>query len=58
MRRRDPPPQRTFQAVPKAPAATLGESFSSFFDAVDSFFSNLASVRLLPLLLALVLFTC
>ena len=39
-------------------AATLGESFESFFDAVDSFFSNLASVRLLPLLLALVLFTC
>ena len=40
------------------PAASLGGSFSSFFDAVDSFFSNLASVRLLPLLLALVLFTC
>ncbi len=44
--------------MPLAPAATLGESFSSFFDAVDSFFSNLASVRLLPLLLALLLFTC
>jgi uncharacterized membrane protein YbhN (UPF0104 family) len=44
--------------VPAAPAASLGESFKSFFDAVDSFFSNLASVRLLPLLLALVLFTC
>jgi uncharacterized protein (TIRG00374 family) len=40
------------------PSATLGESFNSFFDAVDSFFSNLASVRLLPLLAALVLFTC
>ena len=40
------------------PAATLGESFRSFFDAVDSFFSNLASVRLLPLLVALLLFTC
>lgn len=38
--------------------ASLGESFDSFFDAVDSFFSNLASVRLLPLLLALALFTC
>ena len=38
--------------------ATLGESFDSFFKAVDSFFSNLASVRLLPLLVALVLFTC
>ena len=37
--------------------ATLGESFRSFFDAVDSFFSNLASVRLGPLLIALVCFT-
>jgi uncharacterized protein (TIRG00374 family) len=36
----------------------VGQSFQSFFDAVDSFFSNLASVRLLPLLLALILFTC
>jgi glycosyltransferase 2 family protein len=44
--------------VPTAPVASLGESFESFFDAVDSFVSNLASVRLLPLLLALVLFTC
>ena len=40
------------------PTATLGESFSSFFDAVDSFVSNLASVRLFPLLVALTLFTC
>jgi uncharacterized membrane protein YbhN (UPF0104 family) len=39
------------------PAANLGDSFQSFYDAVDSFFSNLASVRLVPLLLALVLFT-
>ncbi|HEY1273347.1 MAG TPA: lysylphosphatidylglycerol synthase transmembrane domain-containing protein [Thermoleophilaceae bacterium] len=39
------------------PAATIGESFQSFFDAVDEFFSNLASVRLLPLLLACILFT-
>ncbi len=38
-------------------AATIGDSFDSFFDAVDEFFSNLASVRLLPLLLALALFT-
>jgi glycosyltransferase 2 family protein len=38
-------------------AAGLGESFSSFFDAVDDFFSNLASVRILPLVLALMLFT-
>ena len=44
--------------MPAAPQASLGESFDSFFDAVDKFFSNLASVQLLPLLLALVLFTC
>jgi uncharacterized membrane protein YbhN (UPF0104 family) len=37
--------------------ATLGDSFRSFFDAVDDFFSNLASVRLGPLVLALALFT-
>ncbi len=37
--------------------ATVGESVRSFFHAVDSFFSNLASVRPGPLLLALVLFT-
>ncbi len=32
--------------VALVPAATIGESFESFFDAVDEFFSNLASVRL------------
>jgi uncharacterized membrane protein YbhN (UPF0104 family) len=37
--------------------ATLGDSFQSFFDAVDSFFSNLADVRLGPLILALISFT-
>ena len=37
--------------------ASLGDSFSSFFDAVDQFFSSLADLRLLPLLLALVFFT-
>ena len=37
--------------------ASLGESFQSFFDAVDDFFSNLASVQLGPLLLALLMFT-
>jgi uncharacterized protein (TIRG00374 family) len=37
--------------------ATIGESFRSFFDAVDEFFSSLASVRLGPLVLALLLFT-
>jgi uncharacterized membrane protein YbhN (UPF0104 family) len=45
---------RTFPAVTPA---TLGESFQSFFEAVDDFFSNLASVRLGPLLLAMLLFT-
>ena len=44
--------------MPAPPAASIGESFESFFDAVDSFFSNLASVRLVPLLFALLLFTC
>jgi uncharacterized membrane protein YbhN (UPF0104 family) len=38
-------------------AEGLGDSFRSFFDAVDQFFSNLASVQLLPLILALMLFT-
>ena len=37
--------------------ATLGESFDSFFDAVDSFFENLAAVRWGVLLLGLTLFT-
>jgi uncharacterized membrane protein YbhN (UPF0104 family) len=37
--------------------ASVGESFRSFFDAVDQFFSNLASVRLGPLVLALLFFT-
>jgi len=44
--------------VPLGLTATIGESFESFFNAVDSFFSNLASVRLLPLVVALLLFTC
>src|SRR3954451_22796084 len=37
--------------------ANLGDSFSSFFDAVGSFFSNLAQVHWLSLLLALGFFT-
>jgi uncharacterized membrane protein YbhN (UPF0104 family) len=37
--------------------AGLGDSFQSFFDAVEDFLSNLASVRLVPLLLAFALFT-
>jgi uncharacterized protein (TIRG00374 family) len=39
------------------PIASLGDSFQSFFDAVQDFFSNLASVHWLPLVLALLLFT-
>jgi uncharacterized membrane protein YbhN (UPF0104 family) len=38
------------------PAAALGDSFRSFFNSVDSFFSNLAAVQLGPLLLALLSF--
>jgi uncharacterized membrane protein YbhN (UPF0104 family) len=37
--------------------ASLGDSFRSFFDAVDQFLSSLAELELLPLLLALVFFT-
>src|SRR5689334_3139348 len=37
--------------------ANLGDSFSSFFKAVGEFFSNLAHVQWIPLLLALVFFT-
>ena len=37
--------------------AGLGDSFSSFFDAVGSFFSNLAGVSWLALFLALIFFT-
>jgi uncharacterized membrane protein YbhN (UPF0104 family) len=40
-----------------APPADIGESFRSFFDAVDSFVSNLAAVGLGPLLISLVCFT-
>ena len=39
------------------PLASLGDSFSSFFDAVGQFFSRLAHVNFLSLLLALVAFT-
>jgi uncharacterized membrane protein YbhN (UPF0104 family) len=39
------------------PLANLGDSFSSFFNAVGDFFSNLAKVSWLALLLALVFFT-
>jgi uncharacterized protein (TIRG00374 family) len=39
------------------PSASIGDSFQSFFDAVDEFFSNLAHVRWGSLLLAALLFT-
>ena len=39
-----------------APTASLGDSFSSFFDAVGSFFSNLAAVSWPALFLALLFF--
>ena len=39
-----------------APTAAIGESFESFFDAVDSFFAGLADVRLGPLVLGLLAF--
>ena len=37
--------------------ASIGDSFSSFFDAVGSFFENLAAVQWVALILALLLFT-
>jgi uncharacterized membrane protein YbhN (UPF0104 family) len=46
---------RTFRPV--TPAADIGESFRAFFDAVDSFFSKLASVGLGPLLISVACFT-
>ena len=36
--------------------ASIGESFRSFFDAVDQFFSSIAEVRLGPLILGLLFF--
>ena len=39
-----------------APAAELGDSFRSFFDAVDSFFSSIGAIQLGPLILALLAF--
>jgi glycosyltransferase 2 family protein len=40
-----------------APVAGLGDSFRSFFDAVDDFFSNLAAVHWGPLLIGAACFT-
>ncbi len=37
--------------------AAIGESFTSFFDAVESFFAGLADVQLGPLMIALLAFT-
>jgi uncharacterized protein (TIRG00374 family) len=39
------------------PSAALGDSFRSFFDAVDSFFSSIGKVQLGSLLMALLAFT-
>ncbi|MEA2309951.1 MAG: hypothetical protein QOI65_2237, partial [Thermoleophilaceae bacterium] len=41
--------------VPLAPA-TLGDSFRSFFDSVDQFFSKLAEIQWASLILALTFF--
>ncbi|MBA2440546.1 MAG: flippase-like domain-containing protein [Thermoleophilaceae bacterium] len=41
---------------PVARNAAIGESFRSFFDAVDQFFASIAEVRLGPLILGLLLF--
>jgi uncharacterized membrane protein YbhN (UPF0104 family) len=41
-----------------APLASLGDSFSSFFDAVGHFFSSLAAINWLSLLIALAAFGC
>jgi uncharacterized membrane protein YbhN (UPF0104 family) len=40
-----------------APTAALGDSFRSFFDSVDSFFSSLGDVRLGSLFIAFLAFT-
>jgi uncharacterized membrane protein YbhN (UPF0104 family) len=42
--------------VPRLPIASIGDSFSSFFDAVGQFFENLAAVRWGALLLGLLSF--
>src|SRR5690606_21039646 len=43
--------------VGDVPLASLGDSFSAFFDAVGDFLSNLAGVSWLPLFGALICFT-
>src|SRR4051794_26273811 len=40
--------------MPVAELATLGDSFRSFFDAINSFFSSIGAVRWGPLILALI----
>ena len=37
------------------PSAAVGDSFRSFFDAAETFFSNLASVAFIPLAIGLLL---
>src|SRR4051794_31319094 len=45
-------PRRAY-LIPVTQLASLGESFRSFFDAIDSFFSSLGAVQWGPLVLAL-----
>jgi uncharacterized membrane protein YbhN (UPF0104 family) len=50
-------PPRTLDAVPTLPASTsIGHSLNSFFDAVGQFFSDLAAVHWMALLLGLAFF--
>src|SRR6185436_3469303 len=48
--------ERSPLAVGVVPLASIGDSFSSFFDAVGDFASNLAAVNWLALLLGMVVF--
>ena len=42
--------------LPSVPLASLSDDFSTFFDAVSSFFESLASVQIVPLLIGLTCF--
>src|SRR5215216_5816347 len=46
----------TFDGVPAPPTASIGDSFSAFFDAIGEFVGGLADVRWIPLLIGLVAF--
>ena len=47
---------RTVDGLPPPPLASIGDSFSAFFDAVGDFAGNLADVQWGSLLLALAAF--